>query len=64
MSVSNWTESDMMYALAMANSYFANRTLHSNVYVLQKVLIDNDIDDEKKRIKIIQDYFSKCRKDR
>lgn len=64
MSVSNWTESDMMYALAMANSYFANRTLHSNVYVLQKVLIDNDIDDEKKRIKIIQDYFSKCREDR
>lgn len=63
MSVSNWTESDMMYALAMANSYFANNTLHSDVYVLQKVLIDNDVDDEKKRIKIIQDYFSKRRKD-
>ena len=63
MSVSNWTESDMMYALAMANSYFANNTLCSDVYVLQKVLIDNDVDDEKKRIKIIQDYFSKRRKD-
>lgn len=63
MSVSNWTESDIMYVLAVVNSYFANEILYSNVYLLQKVLIDNDINDEKKRIKIIQDYFSKYRKD-
>lgn len=61
--IDNWTEEDILYVLAMTNSYFVNKTLHSNVYVLQKVLIDNDIDDEKKRIKIIQDYFSKYKKD-
>lgn len=59
MSVSNWTEPDILFALAKTNSIKLSDDLQrSNVYILQRVLINNNVNDEKQRIKIIKDYFS------
>ena len=61
MSISNWSEGDMLYVLAKINSIkLDDNLLQSNVYLLQKILLENNISDEKKRIKIIKDYFSQC----
>ena len=50
-----------MYVLAKINSIkLDDNLLQSNVYLLQKILLENNISDEKKRIKIIKDYFSQC----
>ena len=60
-SVSNWSEGDILYVLAKINSIkLDDNLLQSNVYLLQKILLENNINDEKKRIKIIKDYFSQC----
>ena len=61
MSISNWSEGDILYVLAKINSIkLDDNLLQSNVYLLQKILLENNINDEKKRIKIIKDYFSQC----
>ena len=61
MSISNWSEGDILYVLAKINSIkLDDNLLQSNVYLLQKILLENNISDEKKRIKIIKDYFSQC----
>ena len=61
MSVSNWSEGDILYVLAKINSIkLDDNLLQSNVYLLQKILLENNISNEKKRIKIIKDYFSQC----
>ena len=65
MSISNWTEADIIFVLAKLNTInVLDGVHHSNVYILQKVLIDNNIDNEKQRIKIIKDYFSQYRKEK